>query len=492
MEIEAEPDNLLVDYSIVKEEYTIQEQESPPEAHSLCPKEEPEQDYIIPEEVVERVKVKEEPEEYPSEEDEAIKEEVEDVEEPEVKDKEEEQQKETVQFVIQELRERKHECPVCHKFFFTLGHKNEHLKIHSSERKFQCPNCPMAFPCGSRLKKHSMVHENKDIPCNICEKRFKNLRSLGLHMELHSNTEKIECELCQKMLKTTRSLKEHYLRIHCSETANKIYNCDECGKEFGLKNHLKKHMVTHSQEKNYVCKVCSKRYKHPYDFRRHEETCSLETKDPFICNICGKDFESIRGLVAHRKKHIRVLTGCYYCERKFSYSNNLIDHIKDAHRGLPTKKVGDGFVSCSVCYGIFESLDVLKKHVRIHQNDPQTDPQTELQRQPQAEPQQDPQRESQPELQRQPQEPLLHPQAELQLKPQLELLPQREPQPELQLEPQPEPQSQPQANLQQSSSDVISNEAIRDFSDFLSGFLRGIPDIPFNPERAATEPKDDE
>ena len=43
-------------------------------------------------------------------------------------------------------------------------------------------------------------------------------------------------------------------------TQEKNYKCSECGKAFGHKGDLKKHMVVHTQEKNYQCSECGKAF----------------------------------------------------------------------------------------------------------------------------------------------------------------------------------------------------------------------------------------
>ncbi|KAI9314817.1 hypothetical protein BX666DRAFT_1825368, partial [Dichotomocladium elegans] len=73
-------------------------------------------------------------------------------------------------------------------------------------------------------------------------------------------------------------------------TANAIYHCPACTKQFTRPYNLKSHMRTHTNERPYVCdhEGCQWKFARPHDLKRHQLLHSGHK--PHECPHCKKRF----------------------------------------------------------------------------------------------------------------------------------------------------------------------------------------------------------
>uniref|UniRef100_A0A6A7FZS2 Zinc finger protein 1-like n=1 Tax=Hirondellea gigas TaxID=1518452 RepID=A0A6A7FZS2_9CRUS len=78
----------------------------------------------------------------------------------------------------------------------------------------------------------------------------------------------VSCTVCQKQFANVHRLQRHMISHNDSEVLRR-FKCDECGKAFKFKHHLKEHKRIHSGEKPFECEHCGKRFSHSGSYSSH-------------------------------------------------------------------------------------------------------------------------------------------------------------------------------------------------------------------------------
>ncbi len=130
-------------------------------------------------------------------------------------------------------------CPICQKELKTKTILKVHLETHEENRKkYVCNVCDKSFFTPGHLQRHSLIHTGKNLQtCTICNREFADLPG---HLESHQN-KRLPCSICQKIFKTSVTLRDH-MRSH----ARQAQRCPVCSKKV---KHLKLHMnKAHSKQ----------------------------------------------------------------------------------------------------------------------------------------------------------------------------------------------------------------------------------------------------
>ncbi|XP_073537722.1 uncharacterized protein [Phyllobates terribilis] len=147
---------------------------------------------------------------------------------------------------------------------------------------------------------------------------------------------------------------DEYHRSHIRE---KSFICPECGKCFGHKSDLTKHLRIHTGEKPFSCSVCGKSFKQKAHLNKHHRSHTLERS--YLCSKCGKCFNQKSDLVGHQRSHTGEKPfSCSECGKCFTVKSNLMKHER-CH-------TGERPFTCTVCWKAFAEQSSLVEHIRIH------------------------------------------------------------------------------------------------------------------------------
>ena len=170
------------------------------------------------------------------------------------------------------------------------------------------------------------------LKCDFCEKTYNNPYNLKRHVrETHDKKkgEQAICNICGKVLLSKYILTIHHKNMH--EIVPLKYKCEKCGKMWESKGKLNKHMEIHLLQKT-PCTICGKIYN---DVERHIKSAHSNEKDKRIqCQDCGKGFQSKSHLKMHQMSvHLKLRPySCRYgCEFSYNDSSNRNSHERKVH-----------------------------------------------------------------------------------------------------------------------------------------------------------------
>ena len=134
--------------------------------------------------------------------------------------------------------------------------------------------CPLCGKEVRQLSQHMInVHEEKEVPCEVCNKIFKSVMLKINHM---NNTHGIatSCVKCEITFPSNAYLRAHVRRVHMKES--KEYSCTYCDKKFTSNQKLKLH---------------------------DQNSCPYKFHKTIKCNQCDKPFHGKGALIKHMKVH---------------------------------------------------------------------------------------------------------------------------------------------------------------------------------------------
>ncbi|XP_058976914.1 zinc finger protein 888 isoform X2 [Musca domestica] len=150
-------------------------------------------------------------------------------------------------------------CLICsNKNFENEQALRQHIDTEHKDIYYHiCEICGKTFKAKESFKKHYETHKGivePPVQCTICHKFYKNYDSLRLHRMRHEERPR-SCEICGRNFTTQRTWKKHVQYWHEME---KNLPCTLCDKVFREKRNLDEHMATHTGALLYACPHCGK------------------------------------------------------------------------------------------------------------------------------------------------------------------------------------------------------------------------------------------
>lgn len=140
---------------------------------------------------------------------------------------------------------------------------NYHVAHHFDDRPFICdfPGCCNSYKTNADLNQHQKTHEKAlgiTFVCNKCQESFDSSKKLNVHKR-ETHYTKFANSWCEICCREFTSLSSHHDIVHLKL---RPYTCDLDGKRFGKMNGLVRHIKTvHLQLAPFPCLKCDKKFK---------------------------------------------------------------------------------------------------------------------------------------------------------------------------------------------------------------------------------------
>ena len=160
-------------------------------------------------------------------------------------------------------------CSQCDKTFLIEGDLREHVKIHV-QSKFQCEECEEIFGVETSLKNHALIHtRNKSNDCMECDEKFTLKSEIMEHIVSHSQKITVDYEHCGKKFMEECELVEH-MKSHVHNTGNSALQCNICDKRYGEIRKLRRH--DWRSHRGIDCTICNEKLLSREEIKGHRQT----------------------------------------------------------------------------------------------------------------------------------------------------------------------------------------------------------------------------
>lgn len=253
-------------------------------------------------------------------------------------------------------------CKQCNTCFTTMFDLKQHKVVHH-RRVWKFDSARTKLPYKSLgMQSTQFPKRNRTFACELCGKRFFNVRLLQQHIEVSYDTKNyFACKNpeCERTFNSIFESETHVCEsLSCrKEEADANSMCADIAPP-SIKN-LKEYILQYYVEdcRQLLDKVAST-----------VERVQEHLDDHFLCRYCNKRFAVCDKLKSHLKvEHANILSQCVDCQEYFFHWKTLLEHRRDcAVKGFSdedfhTKKKVFG---CSVCLNSFIFILGLTKYIR--------------------------------------------------------------------------------------------------------------------------------
>ena len=188
------------------------------------------------------------------------------------------------------------------------------------------------------------------LTCEHCQKVFSHISSLSRHKSsVHVNDSARECEICQKIIKQNYSRHLISCKKRNQVTSVQLYQCNICSKEFSSLKNLGKHQKNHN-EKHLQCLSCDEGFSTSNHLNMHMKRNHEEAK----CNYCDKVLNS------SLQRHIDSV-------HKHQVGESFIILQEKPRKCVEENEASS--LSCDVCRKTFSKSFNLKRHIEKFHTD---------------------------------------------------------------------------------------------------------------------------
>ncbi|KAK7809248.1 hypothetical protein U0070_025657, partial [Myodes glareolus] len=166
-----------------------------------------------------------------------------------------------------------------------------------NSNNYRCSNNGNASVDSSNLDRHESMHAGEE-PCKSrdCEKSLNLCSNITQNHRVYTARKDNRKGEYGNCFSSAYSPMQQTIYIR-----EKPFLCEECGKCFNTASNLSVHRRIHTGKKPYKCDICEKSFARRSNFKIHQR---LHTEEkPYKCKECGKSFRQSMGLNNHQKLH---------------------------------------------------------------------------------------------------------------------------------------------------------------------------------------------
>ncbi|CAG7823248.1 unnamed protein product [Allacma fusca] len=246
---------------------------------------------------------------------------------------------------------------------------NKDPTISPSEENLYCERCDKIFTAQKKFIEHMRYHVNKNrYVCSQCGRKFTHAKEYKGHLEVHEGLNPFKCSLCLKYFSSSVSLRQHNRTIHEPKPTEKRFRCTHCNNRYATQRQLRDHLIRHRRRGAFMCETCGKLF-------NSGSALDLHTRGhlgdlPLKCSVCNMGFDDQRRFDYHVRRHgkpdMRMHANnpsravmCDICGSRMSeavFPKHMLQHEVGFPRPFP----------CSVCDKNFSQNASRNKHLLSH------------------------------------------------------------------------------------------------------------------------------